>query len=130
MPTAAKKPVYVAVIKMDDTYAVVLTRDGTAVEGFSTEAEGLAYFENAYRRAHVRSIEASTAAMISWLMMAPAIVEVADATVIQRWVGSARATVVAYRHESGNFTGIPIPAEVGAAVWKRGARPNLVPKPT
>ena len=86
--------------------------------------------ENAYRRAHVRSIEASTAAMISWLMMAPAIVEVADATVIQRWVGSARATVVAYRHESGNFTGIPIPAEVGAAVWKRGARPNLVPKPT
>ncbi len=86
MPTAAKKPVYVAVIKMDDTYAVVLTRGGTAVEGFSTEAEGLAYFENAYRRAHVRSIEASTAAMISWLMMAPAIVEVADATVIQRWV--------------------------------------------
>lgn len=40
MPTATKKPVYVAVIKMDDAYAVVLTRDGTAVEGFSTEAVG------------------------------------------------------------------------------------------
>jgi hypothetical protein len=120
---------FVAVIKMDNTYAVLINSDaqGFTVQGFTSQAVGLARFETMYQDAHGRSITMSASAVLNWLTMEPSIVEVADIETIRAWVGENPRTV-RYSNVAGSFDGLPIAdPKVGKAAWTSGARPRLMP---
>lgn len=116
---------FVAIIKMDNVYAVLL--NGDAVQGFASQAAGRARFETMYQDAHGRSITMSASAVINWLTMEPSIVEVDDIETIRARVGENPRTV-RYSNVAGSFDGLPIAdPKVGKAAWTSGVRPRLMP---
>lgn len=120
----------IAIIRMDvrgkHEYAVLLNRDKT-VCGFLSVVDGIRDFEERYNSSHRRSYEGSMSALLNWTFFRPAIVEIEDVKDIEKLVEDpVNIKMASYSHISGNFNGLVLDPTKAEAVWRKGAKPNLI----
>ena len=93
------------------------------IHAFGTEAAGLAFFEDAYKRFHNRSYEGSMSACLNWMAYQPSIAHLAlwemeqlveEYTVVHAW------------HVSGGMHYIPLRAADAKVIWDKGCKPTLI----
>lgn len=107
------------------TYGLLAVKDGTgwAIRGFTSESNGLEYFQSSYNRAHRLSYEASMSACLNAIYFRPSIIQLTIAE-IQPMISALN--VVSWRNVSGHVDVIPLIADQAQTFWKRGKVPSLI----
>lgn len=117
---------YVSLVKTDSNLLLLCDREGN-VTAFPTETEGIRYYEDSYRRFHLRSHESSMSACLNWMTYRPSILPVADtADIMKRLVGAVPFRRVTCHHVSGSMEGIVCAAENADKEWEAGTKPRLI----
>lgn len=97
--------------------------DMWSIRGFKSEAEGLEYFESAYRRAHHRSYEGSMSACINFMFFRPSIMKLSIPE-IETLIEERK--IVRAQNVAGGVDYLPLVADKTQPIWEKGAKPALI----
>lgn len=102
---------------------MTLDEDKTySIRGFKSEADGIEYFESAYRRAHLRGYEASMSACLNSIFFRPSIIKLSIPEV-ESLIEERK--IVRAHHVSGMVDYLPLVAEKAEPIWEKGTKPAL-----
>lgn len=118
---------FIVVVNFDHDFYVKQADDGSAIQGWKSEADACHYFTAAYDQRHRRGHEPSMSACLHWLMFQPAVVKIKHVNDIRRWLPTSK-TPTSYELSTvaGGMRGLLLDRVRGRRVWQRGTRPALI----
>jgi hypothetical protein len=127
----AKKPFYVALIKMTEILGVMCNREGV-IQAFTSKKKGSDYFEAAYNSGHNRGYEASMSACLNFIQFQPKIIKVNDTEDLTKLLGTGPYHNNSCRSISGfmNVITADIPNPDLESIFEAGETPRLISEET
>ena len=116
---------YIVLIESEENYYILVNSKDYSVLGFSTEKEGIEYFEKAYKSCHSRSYEGSMSACLNFLIFRPSIIKIEDLEDIRDNIAAEKPHKITLSHVSGSMDVITT-REKAKELWKSGKKPRLI----
>ncbi len=115
---------WVCIIKMtSESFGLLAAKDDVwSIRGFTSEREGLDFFESSYARFHAMGREGSASVTLNWLSFQPSICQL-DIATIEAMVEERIVRHV--RNISGRVDVIPL-LSVASLAWETGSKPRLI----
>lgn len=120
-----KKITHIALIKADNKIYIMASKEsGHPITGFSSETEGVRYFEKSYNDYHRRGYTNSMSACINYITFQPSIIPFIDLEKLKDVVVDP-PVAVQLGNVSGYMIGIPL-REGMEKLWEKGVKPQLI----
>jgi hypothetical protein len=121
---------YVVLIEADDRIWLMLNED-SSVRAFTSQQEGLSFFEDSYNRNHGRSFEASMSACLNYLTFSPSIIEIqSEQDMVDQLVGAGPYQAMTLSSIAGSIYALECTLDTAQAIHAAGAKPSLINEET